>query len=311
MTIGTHRLVLGTAQLGMQYGIANATGIPDRNAAVDIVLAALRAGVNTLDTAHCYGDAESILRDALALAVQEGLPIPRVITKLDTPLAEEAEQLSDKETIQFVKQGVISSCRALGLEQLPVLLIRESWPLMRPTMFWETLLTLREQGLIHTLGLSAQSPAEVQLALKFPDIRHLQVPINILDHRWRNSDVFAQISVRGDLTVHARSVFLQGLLLAGNNSLWPDVSQGCGPDVIHALLKAKQMLNRSSLADLCTAYVLSYPQISGVVLGLETAEQLEENLRLVTTPALSNAERKFVDDIIPYVPSALLNPSSW
>lgn len=311
MTIGTHRLVLGTAQLGMQYGIANATGIPDRNAAVDIVLAALRAGVNTLDTAHCYGDAESILRDALALAVQEGLPIPRVITKLDTPLAEEAEQLSDKETIQFVKQGVISSCRALGLEQLPVLLIRESWPLMRPTMFWETLLTLREQGLIHTLGLSAQSPAEVQLALKFPDIRHLQVPINILDHRWRNSDVFAQISVRGDLTVHARSVFLQGLLLAGNNSLWPDVSQGCGPDVIHALLKAKQMLNRSSLADLCTAYVLSYPQISGVVLGLETAEQLEENLRLVTTPALGNAERKFVDDIIPYVPSALLNPSSW
>ena len=43
-----NRLVLGTAQLGMPYGIANRSGQPDASQARAIVEAAWEAGIRTL-----------------------------------------------------------------------------------------------------------------------------------------------------------------------------------------------------------------------------------------------------------------------
>ena len=59
------RLALGTAQLGMPYGIANRTGKPDLAAARSIVDTAWDAGIRYFDTAQAYGDSESVLGQAL------------------------------------------------------------------------------------------------------------------------------------------------------------------------------------------------------------------------------------------------------
>lgn len=311
MSASTERLVLGTAQLGLSYGIANQSGKPDRRAAVRLVQTALASGVRVLDTARCYGDSEDVLKEALSSANREESRRPTVITKVNTPLAEEAAIMGDTALERFAEQGVCASCRALGVDKISVLLIREAWPLRRPNGFWRTLLRLRKEGVIGTLGLSAQAADEGELAAGCGDIGHLQIPFNILDYRWKDSAVLGRIADRPDLTVHVRSVFLQGLLLGGDRVSWPAAAKGCGPAVLAALAKAQQAVGRSSLADLCVAYVLSYPQVSGVVLGMETTEQLQENLALVSRSPLSIEERRWVDTLMPRVPAALLNPGLW
>ncbi|PKR58516.1 aldo/keto reductase [Thalassospira lohafexi] len=311
MSANAEKLVLGTAQLGLSYGIANQSGKPDRRAAVKLVHTALAAGVCVLDTARCYGDSEDVLKEALSSANQGNSLRTIVITKVNTPSAEEAAIMNDAALERFAEDGVRASCCALGIDRIPVLLIREAWPLEHPNGFWRALLRLRTAGVIGILGLSAQTVEEGELAAGCSDIGHLQIPFNVLDYRWRETSVLDRISDRPDLTVHVRSVFLQGLLLGGDGISWPAVANGVGPAVRDALLTAQQAIGRSSVADLCIAYVLSYPQIAGLVLGMETAKQLEENLALVSHSPLSAEERLLVDSLIPRVPSALLNPGLW
>ena len=58
--IKKNRLVLGTAQIGMQYGIANTTGQPDLVKAKAIIRDAWNGGIREFDSAQGYGEIEKI-----------------------------------------------------------------------------------------------------------------------------------------------------------------------------------------------------------------------------------------------------------
>lgn len=305
---GAGRLVLGTAQLGLSYGIANTTGQPDRTAALNLLQAAAEAGVRCLDTAACYGESEAVLGSFLA--GESSSPL-HVVTKVDTPLEDAAATLSAAELGDMVRQGVARSCQRLGQKRLDTVLIREAWPLRGKTAFWDALRDLQDSGVIGRLGLSAQAPEDVPLALACPHVQHLQIPINLLDYRWREAGVLQALAARPDVTVHARSVYLQGLLTAGPGVVWPQVAEDCGAGVGRALEAAVAALGRRSVADLCVAYVLGLPGVDAVVLGVETLDQLRDNLEIVNQPPLTMAERAQVDALMPHVPEALLNPALW
>ena len=77
------RLALGTAQFGLPYGLNNITGQPPLGAVADILRETRDAGLNLLDTAAVYGDAEdrigqlsSITQDfAVVTKVADGLEV--------------------------------------------------------------------------------------------------------------------------------------------------------------------------------------------------------------------------------------------
>lgn len=301
---GAARLVLGTAQLGLPYGIANQTGQPDRQTAYALLQAALDAGVPCLDTAACYGEAEAVLGAFFARSSHADM---RVVTKVDTP----PEGAVGAGLADMARAGVTESCRRLGVERLDTLLLREAWPLRAGNAFWTALCDLQAAGVIEHLGLSAQAPDEVLLALDVPAIRHIQLPMNLLDYRWREAGVLAALADRPDVTVHVRSVYLQGLLTAGADIVWPAVAGGCGPAVQAVLNRAVAELGRCSVADLCVAYVLGAPGVDAVVLGVENLTQLDDNLSIVRHPPLAEDERAWLEAQIPRVPVAMLNPSLW
>src|SRR5207249_4407125 len=58
----TNKFILGTAQLGIPYGINN-KGRPLHDESLAILKAAQGGGINTLDTADAYGDATNIISD--------------------------------------------------------------------------------------------------------------------------------------------------------------------------------------------------------------------------------------------------------
>jgi spore coat polysaccharide biosynthesis protein SpsF len=295
--------VLGSVQLGLPYGAANRTGKPSREAAVALLRRAVAAGIRTFDTAHAYGDAEDRLGEALS-----GLPV-FVVTKL-SPLPDLAENASPENVLTATEASVTQSCAALRTTRLDCLLLHRA---VHRTAFggaiWQRLLAYKAAGVIGKLGISVQSTAEAAAALECPDVQHIQLPFNLLDWRW--AEIVDALTTRPDVTVHVRSVFLQGLLAAGDRSVWP-VIDGVDPVAVLAAIDALvRELHRDSAADLCMAYARGQAFINGVVIGLETETQLEENLRLMRHPPLTPAECRLVEERLPHCPEQLLNPALW
>lgn len=303
---GVGALTLGTVQLGMPYGAVNDTGLPSRSQAIEIVREAVAAGVILFDTAREYGEAEEVLGSAL-----DGLPREQavVITKLS--LSGLAPDAAEREVHARVDRSVDASCAALHRERLDVLLLhrwehRHAWN----GAAWRRLQQLLAIGKIRALGASLYEPSEALEALCDREIRHLQLPVNVLDWRWQHTGVDRALAQRDDVHVHARSVLLQGVL-AHPAYRWPAIDGLESEQSAGQLACFAQKFNRESVKDFCFAYARSLGWVSSLVVGCETLPQLRENARLFTTPCLDERQRDEWERARPRVPEDFLNPSRW
>ncbi|HUO94570.1 MAG TPA: aldo/keto reductase [Rhizomicrobium sp.] len=299
-------LVLGSVQLGLAYGAANRTGKPSRGAACRLVSRAVEAGVTKFDTARAYGDAEERLGEALRTR-----KAVRTITKL-SPLSELAQHASPREVRAAVDASIDASLYALRKPHIDCLLLHRAEHM---TAFggqvWERLIERLEDGTVLSLGVSVQDAQEAMAALDCPDVRHMQLPFNILDWRWSEAGVVDRIRRRTQVTIHARSVFLQGILAAGDPGIWPAIEGVDAGALVTLLEDIAREFGRENVADLCLAYARGQDWIDGIVVGMETESQLEENLRLFVRPPLAAADCAGIARRIPRLPEALLNPAKW
>ncbi|MDR3526888.1 MAG: aldo/keto reductase [Rhizomicrobium sp.] len=295
--------VLGCVQLGLAYGAANRTGKPSHAAALRLLRRAVASGIQTYDVARAYGDAEDRLGEALS-----DCPVG-IITKL-SPLSTIPDDASADQAVMAVEASIVASREALRRNRLDCLLLhRAAHRTLWAGAAWQRLLDYRSEGVITRLGISAQSAVEAEAALADPDVQHIQMPFNLLDWRWGR--VLALCAARPDVTVHVRSVFLQGLLAANDAALWPSIETVDAVAVVTAIGALVRDLYRDSAADLCLAYVRGQAEIHGLVIGLETEEQLEANLALFAKPPLSAAECAIVKAALPCLPEQILNPALW
>jgi spore coat polysaccharide biosynthesis protein SpsF len=305
---GLHsELTLGTAQLGMEYGIANHSGQPSRSLAIRMVREAIAHGVTALDTARGYGEAEEVVGEALSGAWRSRL---EVITKLD-PLASLRHDSEVGAVRAAVDDSVQRSCAALKTAKLATLLLHRphhhhAWG----GAVWRRLLELRDEGTIRALGASVYEPREALELLQHPAIEHLQIPMNVLDWRWKASGVDRVLAARPDVVVHARSALLQGLLVSPA-ACWPAAAEYDGTVCLRRLRALATEFGRESVADLCLAYVRSQPWITSVVVGCETLDQVNENLRLFCQPKLTAEQCAELESSLPRATESLLNPSQW
>lgn len=299
-------LVLGSVQLGLAYGAANRTGMPSHGAALKLVHRAADAGITKFDTARAYGESENRLGEALE--ARSGI---RTVTKL-SPLAELLPDAPRDDVREAVDRSIWASLLALRRARLDCLLLHRAAHMFAFNGWvWERLLEHLEEGTVLSLGVSVQTPEEALSALNCFDVSHIQLPFNLLDWRWRESGAIARIRQRTHLTVHARSVFLQGLLAADSASVWPKIDGANAPDLVDFLSELARQFERISTADLCLAYARGQDWIDGVVVGMETEAQLEMNLRLSARRPLSAEDCAEIERRVPRVPAQLLNPAEW
>lgn len=301
-------MVLGTSQLGMDYGRTNTAGRPAEGECVRIVRAAVEHGVTHLDTARAYGDSEARVGAAL-----EGGWAARVhvLTKLD-PLARLPEDADRARVADAVDASVLRSCRELRTASLPTLLLhRAAHRTSHGGAVWARLLALRAEGVIGRLGVSVQTTDEAADALTDPEVKHVQLPFNLLDHRWRRAGIDALLRERPDVVVHARSVLLQGLLAADAAEVWPRVAGYDPAEVVRTVRALVDELGRAGPLDLCFGYVRAQPWIHGALVGVATHAQLMENVALFARPPLRPEACARVESAFGRLPEALLNPALW
>lgn len=298
-------LSLGTAQLGMAYGATNAVGMPSADEALRLVKTAIDHGFTVVDTAPAYGVAESRLREALGPGYGDRCT---VATKLD-PLAGLSADSGAEAAALAAEASVFRSCAALGRQRLDVLMLHR-WEHRRQHggAIWRRLLELRDTGVIGSLGASVYRTEEALEALADTDIHHLQLPYNLLDGRWDGETVQSALAQRPDVWVHARSAFLQGLLLSEAGQ-WPAglADAGAWAGKIAALANRFEL----SKAALCLAYTRAQPWLATTVVGVANTEQLLELAAAVDRPPLDGEQCRLVRHALAGAPEQLLNPALW
>jgi len=66
-----------------------------------------------------------------------------------------------------------------------------------------------------------------------------------------------------------------------------------------------------TMAEFCVRYVLSNPAVSSVLTGVDTVEQMRENLRLAALGPLPADVLGRVRDCVPHLPESLVRPALW
>ena len=299
MNASSYLLVLGTAQLGFNYGIANAgkTEQPTQTTANAIVQEAWENGIREFDTAQGYGKSEQALGEALSkLGVSaEAL----VISKFDPAL--------DHLDRNVLSNAVGESLSRLGVPSLYGMMLHKEKMLSA----WDNGLskifhTFVVSGKIKHIGISVYSPEKAIQALNTDGIDMVQLPTNILDRRFETAGVF-QLAEEKKKKIYIRSVFLQGLMLMDVDEI-PEKMSFAKP-VIEKLesLSNELKLSRKKLA---LDYIKSEMPDAKVVFGADTPLHVKENVACWEGELLPSSVDR-VKKIFDCVDEKILNPTLW
>jgi aryl-alcohol dehydrogenase-like predicted oxidoreductase len=257
MKLGPNKLGLGTVQFGQAYGVSNARGqVPNFEVAA-ILDRAAKAGMRVLDTAANYGEAEAVLAGF-------DLSRFRIVTKTTN--------------LQHGLEAVIARARQ-SAERLKAdtLLVHAASDLADGTL-WRALQRLKAEGVFARIGFSvyaAERPAELAARFK-PDV--MQLPFSILDQRLLADGTLARLAEMG-VEIHARSLFLQGLLLM---ETLPEKLRSAQPD----LQRVRARIGAAGSTPLAAAlgFVLSRPEIAVGLVGVTSLAELEQILAAAESP---------------------------
>ncbi len=281
------KITLGTVQFGIQYGISNTHGVPSDSELESIFSVASELGIQQLDTAKAYGNAEERIGQLSNSKFD-------IITKFPNVTSEKDLEIALSESLQKLNVASIYAYLAHNADVL----------IQNPSL-WEVLLEARKKGEIKKIGYSLYTPEQLERLLDLnciPDL--VQLPYSILDRKFEK-----QLSILKQLgtEVHVRSVFLQGLYFMNPNEL-PEKLQPLQDSLLE--LKNLCIENNVSVGEVALNYVISNPNIDKLVIGIETAEQLRENINLVTNWKSNNRLFSKIE-AIKIKDKSLLNPVNW
>ncbi len=291
------RIGLGTVQLGMDYGISNRDGRPDEAEAAAILAQAMTSGVGYLDTAPAYGDAEALV--GRLLPDRHGF---RIVTKTPAVPAPRIESAHRQQWLDSLERSLdrLRIRRAYGL------LVHHVADLDKPG--WQHLVDALQEakarGLVYRIGVSIYNEQQLTLAESrlCPEI--VQLPFNALDRRPIAAGTLTHLKTRG-AEIHARSLFLQGLLLMPPAGL-PDFFEPLQP-VLASLRNAWASRGLSPVAA-CLAFVLRHPAIDAAIVGVNRRVELAE---IIAALDEAQATAGSNDEMPPEVDPIFLDPSRW
>lgn len=274
-----NKIVLGTVQFGLQYGV-NSAGRPSEEAVKRILAEASKGGITTLDTSSAYGNSEEILGECVT--PEEGFKIVSKYPKGETTVAEMFN----------------GSLKRLKVDKLYGYLLHHFEVYKNNPKVWDEFIALKESGKVKKVGFSLYTPEELQFILDHKSPFDLiQVPFNIFDKKFL--PLMKEVHEKG-VEIHVRSTFLQGLFFKDREALPEKLKP-----MKKYLLQLDEFSKKSglSISEIALNYNLQNPYIDGVLIGVDNVDQLKMNLASVKeTP---------IDIEIEVKEQELLNPVNW
>lgn len=252
-----NKLILGTAQFGMDYGVNNKRGKILQSEVFDILNKAAERGIDIFDTASSYGESEKIIGEYVK-ANQKNL---KLISKLSECRQDEVRKIFTR------------SLSMLNAHKLYGYLVHSFENFKTDMKIWSELESLKNEGKIEKIGFSLYLPSELEFIFDNNlKIDIVQFPFSVFDNRFK--PYFPELKKK-KVEIHARSIFLQGLAF-----MQPD-------NLPEYLIKAEDYVRRLQsisaesgipISALCLYFVLVNPSIDRVIVGVDSLKHLNENL---------------------------------
>lgn len=275
------KLMLGTVQFGMDYGVANTSGKPSFETVKTILKEAYDGGINALDTAPEYGDSEEVIGKALKeLGLLEDF---QIVTKIP-----EVPENCDPE--KFIGDSLKNSLKRLRQEVISGALLHVE----SDSKYLDILKTMKKKGFIRNAGISLNTQAHKEDG-ETADC--LQIPCSILDHR------FDSCFDRGSRHCFVRGAYLQGMLLMPREKVF-----------VKEVLAKREQLEKLGIpmAELALRYLFAKPGSKSILTGVETLEQLRDNLRIARMAPLEPDLLAEIEKIVfPPLDEICVSPWMW
>ena len=297
------KMMLGTVQLGLDYGINNSQGKPTLEKAHGILEEAINGGINAFDTSSAYGTSESVLGSYFGKDKKNSTIITKFsVMNHDNPLSKiEAEK-------KIVDQ-VENSLSSLGYESLPLLLMHNEYDLdVYGEIVIDTLKRLKRDGLVERVGISLNHFSYVDKVLENDMFEAVQLPLNMLDVKNVTGNAIKRLKEK-NLLVFIRSVFLQGLFFRDPETLPDGVLQNA-KEPLKMVRKIAEEENMS-VAGLAISYIRDLDGVSSLVMGAENREQVRENINLINVKKISDNSREKITKAFINVDERILCPWLW
>ncbi|MHB9107811.1 MAG: aldo/keto reductase [Armatimonadota bacterium] len=290
-------LTLGTVQLGLPYGIANTTGQPSYEAARDIIACAVEGGVNVLDTAVSYGESEKVVGQVMA---ELGIADRMVVV---SKVAAMGEFSSSQAIDAFLEEQVIGMLSRLRLDVLPICMFHTEVN----ACHLDALAKFKERGLVRHLGVSTMTPEKTAEIIADGKAEAMQLPTNMLDQRFIRQGLLKQAGEKG-IAMFIRSVYLQGLIPMREEDILPELA-----DVIPVRRRLEVLAKEAgiTITELAIRFVMGLEGVTSVLTGVETLEQMRENLALVNNGPLPADLQGAILSEVPELDEHIIVPRHW
>jgi aryl-alcohol dehydrogenase-like predicted oxidoreductase len=286
------KLVLGTAQFGLSYGINNSIGQPTESEVFNIFNYWIKSNLSsTLDTAAVYGNSEERIGNYFeSVKVEKEF---RIITKFNLKnglslldslnISLERLKVSCLDTIMFHSFEDFNNASSSEVNNL---------------------LEFKGKKFLN-LGISLYTNEQVYKVYDSGLFNVIQLPFNALDNHNLRGNVIAELRNKG-IETHTRSVFLQGLFFTRFNNL-PKKLKPLGK----YLKKLDELAKEYSITkeSLALQYALSKDYIDGVLVGVDSLDQLRSNVLSINREIPREVFREV--DNIKVDEFELLNPVTW
>jgi aryl-alcohol dehydrogenase-like predicted oxidoreductase len=298
--LSVSEISLGTWQVGGKWG----SGFDDKKAD-HIINTAIDKGVNFIDTADVYE--AGLSETAVGRVVRSRSDEVFVASKCGRQIN---PHVNEGYTPDALQKYVEDSLQRTGLEALDLIQLHcpPTEVYYRPEIF-ERFERLKEQGKIKNLGVSVEKVEEALKAIEFPNVTTVQIIFNAF--RQRPAELFFKEAQKRDVGVIVRVPLASGLLTgkfsstsrfdAGDHRHFNrhgeafdkgETFSGIDYDLgLQAVDELKAALpGRNSLAAVALQWILQFEDVSCVIPGASSVEQVASNLLVFEEAPLTNEE---------------------
>lgn len=287
------KLILGTVQFGLNYGINNTIGKLSEYQVFELLETAYDLGIRTLDTAEAYGNAHSIISNFHKQSKKRF----NIISKYSSSNIEYPIDLIERIQVHCLNFDVnyLEGYMFHSYNDFKMNINKDP----------KVLDKIKNSGLVKKIGVSVYSNDEIEDLLNFKNISLIQLPFNLFDNEYHRKEILVKAKKR-NIEIHTRSVFLQGLFFKSINDKTPIVQK----------LKSKlEILNQITIESNCSmeklalSYCLYQKNIDNVIIGVDSISQLNGNIKASLYDIGQDLVRVIND--IKVKDLDLLNPSLW
>ena len=289
------KYILGTAQFGLNYGVSNTSGKIKRDEIQKILKYAIDAGVQYLDTANIYGESETKIGTFSELSNNFN-----IITKTTTF----REKIKTNKKVKLIHDEFLKSLTKLSRQNVYALLIHDPMLILSEdgAEVFNALNKLKNLGLVEKIGVSVYTFNELEEILSLYSIDIVQFPLNVFNQSFGNSKYLKELKKKG-IELHARSIFLQGLLLMSSDKL----NFYFNP-IKKKYTEYEKMLSNEKITKLQGAlnYIKQFNELDGIVFGVQNHTELKEIIEALNLKTISLPFKDFaIED------ESFNNPSNW